>query len=102
VTKRGKADGCTPEQLCARCSMIRVIAHRFVIFRQTFGREPLPSEPLFFVANAKRPVVAQQEEVNAQLAEAAEKTGVSLVKIWNLLGIGEPIEVEAPQLRAVK
>jgi len=102
VAKPIETDKCTPERLCARCSMVKVIAHRFEIFRQTFGRQPLPSEPLFFVANAKRPVPAQQDELNAQLADAAEKTGVSLVKIWDLLEIVEPVDMERPRLRAIK
>jgi hypothetical protein len=102
ISKPINTDSCTPEQLCARCSMIKVIAHRFAIFRQTFGREPLPSEPLFFAVNRKRPVRAPQEELYAQLADAAEQTGISLVKIWDLLGIGQPIELERPRLRAVK
>jgi hypothetical protein len=97
-----KAEDCTPEQLCVRCSMVKVIAHRFAIFREAFGREPLPTEPLFFVNNAERPVAAQQQEVNVQLAEAAEETGISLVKISHFLGIEHPIRSTTPPLRAVK
>jgi hypothetical protein len=84
------ANGCTPEQLCVRCSMMKVITHRFRIFRQTFGREPLPTEPLFFEAHAERPVAAKQQELNAQLAEAAEQADVSLFKIRDFLGIEDP------------
>jgi hypothetical protein len=102
LAKRFKADGCTQEELCVRCAMVKVMAHRFSIFRDTFGREPLPAEPLFFVPGAAHPVPAQQQEFNAQLAEAAEKTGVSVVKIWDFLGAGEPIRIAVPRLRAVK
>jgi hypothetical protein len=102
VSKPDTNEKCSPDQLCARCSMVKVIAHRFVVFRQAFGREPLPSEPLFFIPNRKRPITAPQEVLEAQLAEAAEETGVSVITLWDLLEIGKPIELDRPQLRAAK
>jgi hypothetical protein len=82
--------------------MVKVIAHRFVIFRQVFGREPLPSEPIFFVVNDGRPSPAPAQELHAQLAEAAETTEVSLVEIRNLLRLSEPIAQAASRFRVVK
>jgi hypothetical protein len=81
--------------------MVKVIAHQFVVFRQAFGREPLPSEPLFFVVNDGRPYPAPPQEFLDQLAEAVGNTDVSLVKIRNLLGL-EPIERAVWRLRVVK
>jgi hypothetical protein len=82
--------------------MMKVIAHQFKIFRQSFGREPLPTEPLFFEAHAKRPVAAKQQELNAQLAEAAEQAGVSLVKLCDFLRIKDPLRIRNGASKAVK
>lgn len=73
--------------LCPACSLMEVVNHRFGIFRQKFGRDPLPDEPLFFDPEADLPVQASPLQVHAQLADACRETGVGpseLTNFWNL------------------
>ncbi len=84
--------------------MVKVIAHRFVIFRQAFGREPLTKRAIGFssqTANAR--ITAPQEVLEAQIRRGCGRNRrTSVIALWDLLGIGEPIELDRPQLRAVK
>ena len=80
---------CTPGHLCVSCSMIKIIADRFAVFRRTFGREPLPHEPLFFVRQDNRPIKATGEEMRRQLSEAAARTHTSLPSILEFLNLRE-------------
>ena len=82
--------------------MVKVIAHRFAIFRRTFGREPLPSDPLFFMADTPRPIHARRQELKDQLTEAAEETNVSLSELQEFLGIEDEAHPTNPKLRVVK
>ena len=50
---------CSARQLCARCSLMKVIQYRFEDFRRTFGRDPQPNEPLFFAADCSYPQQAE-------------------------------------------
>jgi hypothetical protein len=81
---------CTPQNLCPRCSLMKVIQHRFGSFYAKFGREPKSDEPLFFAADAATPCKAERHEMMAQLKEAANETGVQLARILEFLGIEDP------------
>ncbi len=81
---------CTPRDLCARCSMMKVIQYRFTVFRRTFGRDPLPGEPLLFAPEAPTAVVPDERQTIAQLSEAAKETGVNLDRLLKFLNIKRP------------
>jgi len=79
--------GCSVRALCARCSMMKIVEFRFKEFRRTFGRDPLPHEPLFFPANAHHPRVAAREQVIRQLEQAARAAMVKLPPVLEFLGL---------------
>ncbi|HTW86583.1 MAG TPA: hypothetical protein VMD75_01130 [Candidatus Binataceae bacterium] len=73
--------------LCPACSLMEVVHHRFATFRNKFGRDPLPDEPLFFDPEADSPVQASPIQVQTQLADACREMGVAmsmLMSFWNL------------------
>lgn len=78
---------CTPRNLCARCSMMKVIQYRFAAFRRVFGRDPLPNEPLFFSLVGRIAVTADKRQLVVQLSEAARATGVHLGGLLNFLSL---------------
>lgn len=80
---------CTARKLCVRCSMIKVVQYRFKAFRRAFGRNPLAHEALFFTANSSVPKQAAKAQVMAQLAQAADATGVALPPLLKFLGMAE-------------
>jgi hypothetical protein len=90
LRKTFKSDDCAPQRLCARCSMFKVTAYRFSVFRRAFGREPLPNEPLFFIVEGSRPVPAPPSELRDQLSRAAKQTHVRLAEILEFLGMDAP------------
>jgi hypothetical protein len=76
---------CSPRKLCVRCSMIKVIQHRFKAFRQAFGRNPLPNEPLFFAENSGSPEAAKRDQMIKQVTQAADAATVPLAPLLKLL-----------------
>jgi hypothetical protein len=85
-TARRTADHvCSPRKLCVRCSMVKIIQHRFKAFRQAFGRNPLPNEPLFFAENSVSPEPARRNQMLRQVTQAADATKVSLEPLLKLL-----------------
>jgi hypothetical protein len=79
--------GCSVRALCARCSMMKIVQYRFKVFRSTFGRDPLPHEPLFFSAHARHPRIAARAQVIRQLEQAADATVVKLPPVLEFLGL---------------
>ena len=67
---------CTPSQPCPKCALILVIRYRFKVFRERFGREPRPTEPLFFDASKKPPVKASLSDAREQIESGAIAVGV--------------------------
>jgi hypothetical protein len=67
--------------------MVKVIQYRFRVFRTTFGRNPLPNEPIFFAEDCLCPRTANNDQLIAQLAQAAEATMVPLPPLLRLLGL---------------
>ncbi len=62
-----------------------VIQYRFKAFRQAFGRDPQPNEPLFFAADCTYPRMADHDQVMAQLKQAANATGVAFSPLLKFL-----------------
>lgn len=88
-TERARPFICKPQDLCARCTMMKVVRYRFAAFRLKFGREPLPFEPLFFDEGRTDPVAEKKDRVLIQLAEAADATRVSLPRLLQFLNLDD-------------
>lgn len=86
-TARWIDHGCSMRELCVRCSMMKIASYRFKVFRETFGRDPLPHEPLFFSAKAKLPRIIGRDQVIKQLEQAAHATKVTLPPVLQFLGL---------------
>jgi hypothetical protein len=78
---------CSARRLCVRCSIIKVIKYRFKAFRQAFGRNPLPDEPLFFAEDSPSPQAAERDQMMRQLAQAADATMVQLPPLLKFMGL---------------
>src|SRR5690348_13139692 len=86
---------CTARNLCARCSMMKVVQYRFAVFRRVFGRDPYRDEPLFFRPFGSIAVAVDEDRAVVQLSEAASATGVPLGRLLKFLGLRKT----GPQLR---
>ena len=65
--------------------MMKIIQHRFKAFRQAFGRNPLPNEPLFFAEDSAFPEAARKNQVIKQIKQAADATTVPLAPLLKFL-----------------
>lgn len=68
-------------------ALLSVVLIRYQAFRDRFGREPLPDEPLFFNPQADSPVGASPSQLREQFADACRKTGIEpslLTSLWDL------------------
>lgn len=78
---------CTPNSPCVRCSMIRLISHRFAMFSKKFGRLPEQDEELFFDETKPHPVRASQHEIRNQVFAASEAYGLNCFILLSYLGL---------------
>jgi hypothetical protein len=96
---------CSIRRLCVRCSIMKVVQFRFKVFREIFGRNPNPDEPIFFADNLSSPVLADRELTVAQVKQAAIATGVNVRLLLKALGLQAVREMgglaEADQLNTV-
>jgi hypothetical protein len=81
-----KAD-CTSARPCVRCSVLLVIQHRFDCFRQQFGRDPGPSDPLFFDPLKNRPTKATLRDAREQIEAAATAAGIEAAPVLRFLKV---------------
>ena len=89
-----RQDSRTRPQTNLEHAILSVVSVRFEAFRDHFGREPLPDEPLFFNPEADPPVPANDPQLCAQILDACHETGVALsllIKFCNLLAPGVTI-----------
>ena len=65
-------------------AMISVTRYRFRKFREAFGRNPTPTEPLYFVKDLPYPVLVGDLQLMEQVSEAAEAMGIDpqQLKAW--------------------
>jgi hypothetical protein len=66
--------------------MMKIVQYRFNKFRETFGRDPKPDEPLFFYANRSRPIAAHRGLALRQICEASETGGIDVLRLLRFLG----------------
>jgi hypothetical protein len=81
-----KAD-CTSTRPCVKCSVLLVIRHRFDCFRKQFGREPSPTEPLFFDPSKNKPAKATLCEAREQIETAARAVGIKAAPVLVFLKV---------------
>ena len=78
---------CTPAQPCPKCSLLLVIRYRFNAFREQFGYEPKPTDPLFFDGSKSRPVKASLCGAREQIEAAAAAAGIKAAPVLRLLNL---------------
>jgi hypothetical protein len=82
---------CTRTQPCPKCSLLLVIRYRFRAFREQFGREPKPTEPLFFDHSKSRPLKVSLSEAREQIEGAATAVGITAVPLLRFLKLDSSI-----------
>ena len=85
---------CRPTQPCPKCALVLVIRYRFDAFREQFGREPKPTEPLFFEPSKSRPVKASLCDAREQIEAAAAAVGIKAAPVLQFLRLDSPISEE--------
>lgn len=68
-------------------SLLKVARFRFVEFRDRFGRDPGPNEPLFFDYTQDQPVAAESLELHFQVMIASSATRSSPLPVLKFLGL---------------
>jgi len=61
-------------------------------FKEKFGREPGPDDPLFFDPDCDIPTPLTEAKVKRELAEAARKAGLDVDKVLRGLGFEDEEE----------
>lgn len=69
-------------------AILRIARLRYEIFRERFGRDPEPDEPLFFDVSHGRPVIANETEMFRQVSDAASATRADFLSVAKFLGLG--------------
>lgn len=83
---RERADG---GDLGIEHALIKVAIYRFGMFREKFGRDPGPNEPLFFDPSSDHPVEAADVELRCQVVETARSAGVDPDMVLRFLKLKE-------------
>lgn len=69
-------------------AILRIARLRYQIFRERFGRDPGPDDPLFFDVSQGRPVIANETEMFRQVSDAAFATRSDFLSVVKFLGLG--------------
>jgi len=69
-------------------AMLKIARMRYQIFRDRFGRDPGPDDPLFFDSQRSEPVVAGANEMCSQIMDAAAATRSDYLSVMKFLGLG--------------
>jgi hypothetical protein len=67
-------------------ALLEIAKVRFALFRERFGRDPAPDEPLLFDPDVCEPVAATQADSRVQVVSAAMASDVDASAILGLLG----------------
>ena len=68
--------------------MLKIARLRYHLFRDRFGRDPGPDDPLFFDSRLSEPVVAGASEMCSQIMDAAVATRSDYMSVMKFLGLG--------------
>ena len=69
-------------------ALLGVAKIRYAAFRDRFGRDPMPHEPLLFDPNADKPVAAAKCDRVQQILTAASASNVDPRLVLTVLGYG--------------
>ncbi len=67
-------------------ALLEIAKVRFELFRERFGREPGPDEPLLFDPDKGEPTAATQADSRVQVVSAALASQVDVSVVLGLLG----------------
>jgi hypothetical protein len=67
-------------------ALLEIAKVRFALFRERFGRDPGPDEPLFFDPEKVEPTAATQADQRVQVVSAAMASAVDAGAVLDLLG----------------
>jgi hypothetical protein len=67
-------------------ALLEIAKVRFALFRERFGRDPGPDEPLLFDPGKEQPIAATQADSRLQLVSAAMASEVDASAVLSLLG----------------
>jgi hypothetical protein len=67
-------------------ALLEVAKIRFGAFRERFGREPEPDEPLLFDPNEDEPIEASWSDRMLQVLAAASATNIDVAPVLQFLG----------------
>ncbi|HUN57286.1 MAG TPA: hypothetical protein VMU41_04175 [Candidatus Binataceae bacterium] len=68
-------------------AVMRISKLRYQLFRDRFGRDPYPDEPLFFDPSNDVPVVAEVSQMWTQVMDAAVATRTDALSVMKFLGL---------------
>jgi hypothetical protein len=74
-------------------ALLEVAKVRFELFRERFGREPGPDEPLLFDPDKGVPTASTVADSRVQVVSAAMATEVDMCAVLNLLGYKSSIDM---------
>ena len=69
-------------------AVLKIARLRYRMFRERFGRDPGPDDPLFFDPTGKEPTVAGAAEMWRQVFDAASATRSDFLSVMRFLGLG--------------
>ncbi len=67
-------------------ALLEIAKVRFALFRERFGRDPEPDEPLLFDPEQDAPTAAAQDDGRVQVVSAALASEVDANPVLGLLG----------------
>jgi len=67
-------------------ALLEIAKVRFALFRERFGRDPGPDEPLLFDPDQEEPTAANRADGRVQLVSAAIASEVDANAVLGLLG----------------
>ena len=85
---------------CSKCSFLEVIRVRFRAFREHFGRDPGPNEPLFFDPDQDQPVQVDMAQAIDQIEAAARTLKIDSEPVLNFLNLGSASRNKQEQSRS--
>ena len=67
-------------------ALLEIAKVRFALFRERFGRDPGPDEPLLFDPEKEEPIAATRADSRVQVVSAAMASQVDASAVLSLLG----------------
>lgn len=77
----------TGRQNSLESELLKIASVRFEAFRDRFGRDPFPDEPLFFDPSLDQPVAPPSAEMRTQLLAAASATRSDRASLLRYFGL---------------